>query len=103
VSKSQCVWKLHSACINHTRACRYHTHDCHIHTHTCQNYSHVSGNYTLRVKLYSACGNRSLRVEINLVRVEITFVRVVISDFFFFFGEGGGYYPITPTMDPRLR
>jgi hypothetical protein len=45
----------------------------------CQNYSHVSGNYTLRLKPHSACGNRTLRVEINLVRVEIILVRVGIT------------------------
>jgi hypothetical protein len=75
MSKSQCVWKLHSACINHTRARRYHTRESHIHTHACQNYSRVSGNLTLRVKSHSACDNRTLHVEINLVRVEITLIR----------------------------
>jgi hypothetical protein len=80
VLKPQCVWTLHSACINHTRACRYHTRECHIHTHTCQNYRRVSGNHTnLRVKPQSACGNRILHVEINFVRVEITLVRVGIT------------------------
>jgi hypothetical protein len=73
------VWKLHSACINHTRAYRYHTRDCHILTHSCQNYSRVSRNLTLRVKSPCSCGNRTMRVEINLVRVEITFVRVGIT------------------------
>jgi hypothetical protein len=33
----------------------------------------------LRVKSHCACGNRTLRVEINLVRVEITLVRIVIT------------------------
>jgi hypothetical protein len=37
-------------------------HECHIH------------NYTLRVKSHSACGNRTLRVEITLVRVKTTVV-----------------------------
>jgi hypothetical protein len=51
-----------------------HTSECHIHTHTCQNYSRVSENHTLRVKSHSACGDCTLRVEINLVLVEITLV-----------------------------
>jgi hypothetical protein len=51
-----CVWKSHSACINHTRICR----ECHIHTLTCQNYTRVCGNHNLRVKPHS--------VEITLVR-----------------------------------
>jgi hypothetical protein len=55
-----------------------------MHTHTCQNYSHVTGNHTackitLRVKSHSACVNRTLRVEINLVRVGITFVPLEIT------------------------
>jgi hypothetical protein len=79
VLKSQFMWKLHSACRNSTRSCRNHTCECHIHTHTCQNYSRVSGNHTLRVKSHSACGNRTLRVETNLVRVVITLLRVVIT------------------------
>jgi hypothetical protein len=54
-----CVWKSHTACINHTRVWRYHTRECQIHTHTCQNYSRVYGNHTLRVKSYSACSNQS--------------------------------------------
>jgi hypothetical protein len=76
MSKSQCVWKLHSACINHTRASRYYTCECQYYTHTCQNYSRMSENHTLRVKSLSACGRRSLRNENNLVRVEITLVHV---------------------------
>jgi hypothetical protein len=39
----------------------------------------VSGNPNLLVKQHSACGNRTLRVEINLVRVKITLVRVKIT------------------------
>jgi hypothetical protein len=39
----------------------------------------VSGNHNLRVKQHFACGNRTLRVEINLVRVKITLVRVEIT------------------------
>jgi hypothetical protein len=66
------VWKLQSACINHTRACRYQTRDFHIYTHTCQKYFRVW-------KPHSACGNRALRVEANLVRFEITLVRGVIT------------------------
>jgi hypothetical protein len=31
----------------------------------------------MRVKSYSACGNCTLGVEINLVRIEITLVRVI--------------------------
>jgi hypothetical protein len=38
-----------------------------------------TGNHTLRVKLHSAWGNRTLRVEINFMRVEITLVRVGIT------------------------
>jgi hypothetical protein len=64
---------------NFTCACRYQTRECQIHTHTCQNYFRVSGNYTLRVNSHSACGIRTLRVEINLVRVGITFVPVEIT------------------------
>jgi hypothetical protein len=33
----------------------------------------------MRVKSDSACGNRTLRVEVNLVRIEITLVRVGIT------------------------
>jgi hypothetical protein len=79
VPKSQCEWKLHSTCINHTRACRYLIRECHIHTHTYQNYSRLSENNTLRVKSQSACENRPLPVEINLLRVEITLARVEIT------------------------
>jgi hypothetical protein len=50
-----------------------------MHTHTCQTYSRVCGNHTLRVKSHSLCGNRTLRLEINLVRGEVTLVRVVIT------------------------
>jgi hypothetical protein len=35
--------------------------------------------HTLREKSHSACGNLTLRVETNLVRVEITLERVVIT------------------------
>jgi hypothetical protein len=70
VSKSECVWKLNSACINHTHECQ---------TYTCQNYSRVSRNHILRVKSQSTCGNRTLCVEINLVRVKITLVRVGVT------------------------
>jgi hypothetical protein len=79
MSKSQCVFKLHSACLHQTRACRNHPRDCQIHPHTCQNYSRVSGNHTMRVKSHLACGNCTLRVESNLVLDEITFVRVGIT------------------------
>jgi archaellin len=48
-------------CIN-TQARRYHTRECHIHTYTSQHYSRVSENHTM-------CRSRTLRVEINLVRV----------------------------------
>jgi hypothetical protein len=33
VSKSQCVWKLQFACINHTRACRYHIRESYPHAY----------------------------------------------------------------------
>jgi hypothetical protein len=66
------MWNLHSACINHTR-------ECHFQTYRCQNYFRVSRNHILRVKSHSVCGNRNLRVEINLVRVEITLVHVEIT------------------------
>jgi hypothetical protein len=53
---------------------------------TCQNYSRMCIKHTLRVKSHSACGNHTLRLEVNLVRVKstlervlITFVRVVIT------------------------
>jgi hypothetical protein len=39
----------------------------------------VSGKHTLRVKSHSACGNCTLRVEINLEPVEITLVRVGVT------------------------
>jgi hypothetical protein len=64
---------------NHTLACRHHTPECNIHTHTYQNYSRVCVNQTLRIKSHFACGNRALRVEINLVRVEIRLLRVIIT------------------------
>jgi hypothetical protein len=41
--------------------------------------SRVSGYHSLRAKSHSACGNRTLHVEINLVRVEFTLVRVGIT------------------------
>jgi hypothetical protein len=72
VSKSEYVWKLHSACINHTR-------ECHIKSHTYQNYFRLRRNHTLREKSHSTCGNCTLRVGINRVRVEITLVRVEIT------------------------
>jgi hypothetical protein len=82
-----CVYKLHSACINHTQACRNDTREC-------QNYTRVCGNYTLRVKSHSADGNFTLRVEINLVRVEITLVRFGIT----FSGGGGNYLYYKPPL-----
>jgi hypothetical protein len=66
------VYKSHS-CVSLSHS------ECHIHTYTCQNYSRVTGNHTLRVKSHSACVNRTLRVEINLVCVGITFVPVEIT------------------------
>jgi hypothetical protein len=69
ITKSQCVWKLHFCVVITLDSV------CHIHTHTCQYYSCASGNHTLRVKSHSACRNRTLRAETNLLR---TFVRVVI-------------------------
>jgi hypothetical protein len=59
------------------KLCVYKSHSCH--SHTCQNYSCVSGNHTLRVKSHFLCGNRTLRVEINLERVQITLGRVEIT------------------------
>jgi hypothetical protein len=47
--------------------------------HSCQNYSRVRQNHNMRVKSHSACENRTLSVEINLVRVEITFGPVDIT------------------------
>jgi hypothetical protein len=47
--------------------------------HTCQNYTRVCGNHALRVKPYSAGGKCTLRVEISIVLVEITLVRVLIT------------------------
>jgi hypothetical protein len=82
------VWKLHSACINHTRTCRNHTRKC-------QNSSRVW-------KSQSAGGNCTLRIEITLLRVEITFERVLIADLFFAFLGGGGLNPTAPSMDPCL-
>jgi hypothetical protein len=54
-----CVYKLHSACVNHTRACRNHTGKC-------QNYSRVCRKHTQRVKSDFACGNCTLHVETNI-------------------------------------
>jgi hypothetical protein len=73
------VWKLYSACINHTRACHYHSRECHINTYTCQNYSRVSINHTLRVKSHFTYENRTLCAGIDLVRVKITLMRVGIT------------------------
>jgi hypothetical protein len=39
----------------------------------------VCRNHTMRVKSHSACESHTLRVEINLVRVVITFVAVEIT------------------------
>jgi hypothetical protein len=39
----------------------------------------VCGNHTLRLKSHSAGGNCTLRVEITLVRVEITPERILIT------------------------
>jgi hypothetical protein len=47
--------------------------------HTCQHYSRVSEIHTMRVKSHSACGNRTLRVEVNRVLVEITLLRVGVT------------------------
>jgi hypothetical protein len=58
--------------ITYTRASRNHTRECHIHTY-------VSKLLSCEWKPHSACGNRTLRVEINLVRVEVTLVRVKIT------------------------
>jgi hypothetical protein len=52
---------------------------CQIHTHTCQRVTFGCGSHAQRVKSHSGCGNRTLRVEINLVCVEITLARVVIT------------------------
>jgi hypothetical protein len=79
-----CVWKLHSACINHFRKWRNHTRKCRNHTHVCV-------NHNLLVQSHSANGNCTLRVEITLVRVKITLVRVVMADLFFLSWEGGNY------------
>jgi hypothetical protein len=57
-----------------------HTRECHIYTNTCQTYSRVCIKHTLRVKSHSACGNLTLRVQTNLVLVEITLVRVLIAN-----------------------
>jgi hypothetical protein len=66
------VLKLHFTCGNHTRACR-------IHTRKGQDNSRVYIKHTLRVKSYSACGKRTLRVETNIVRAEITLVPVEVT------------------------
>jgi hypothetical protein len=50
------VRKLHSACVNHTRARRNHT--------------RKFPNHILRLKSHFVGGNCTLRVEITLVRVE---------------------------------
>jgi hypothetical protein len=65
-------------CLNHTQACRNHSRKC-------QNYTRVCGSLTLQV--------------------EITLVRVVIADLFFFLlsWEGGITTPITPPLDLRLQ
>jgi hypothetical protein len=90
--------------INLSCACRNHIHACqilnacgnysqsveitlkrvfitlgHNHTHTSQTYSRGCRKHTLHVKSHSACGNLTLHVEINFVRVEITLVRVLIT------------------------
>jgi hypothetical protein len=39
----------------------------------------VCENYILHVKSDIVCRNRTLRLEINLVRVKMTLVRVVIT------------------------
>jgi hypothetical protein len=67
------------ACRNRTRACINHTRECQTHTHTCQTYSRVCRKLNLYVKSHSACGNLTLRVETNLVPVEITQVRLEIT------------------------
>jgi hypothetical protein len=54
-----------SVCVNQTQACRSHNCKCHIHTRVC-------GNYTLRAKSHSVGGNCTFRVDITLVRVEVT-------------------------------
>jgi hypothetical protein len=60
------------ACINQTQTERNYTCECYNNTYTCQNYTRVC-------KIHFACGNRTLRVEITLVRDEITVVHVVIT------------------------
>jgi hypothetical protein len=77
VSKSQCVWKLHSnVSLSHTWVPYLHAYN--------QNYSRVCGNHTLCVKSHFAGDNCTVRLEIPLMCVEITLVRVVIVDPFLF-------------------
>jgi hypothetical protein len=74
------VSKSHSACTNHSCACQNHT-------LLAGGYCTLRVEITLvrvviadqRVKSHFACGNRTLLLEIKLVRVEITLVRVVIT------------------------
>jgi hypothetical protein len=50
-----CVWKLGSACRNHTLRVKSHSssinygRECHIYTNTCQNYTPVCENHNLWV------------------------------------------------------
>jgi hypothetical protein len=79
------VWKSNSACRNQSCACYNHTTcihytwECHIHPHTCQTYSPVCNKHTWHVKSHSPCENRTLRVVINLVCVEMSLVRAEIT------------------------
>jgi hypothetical protein len=65
MSKTHSVWKLHSACLNHSLHMKSRS-ACINHTRTCRNHTHMWQNHTLRVK-------------ITLVRVETTVVWVLSS------------------------
>jgi hypothetical protein len=105
VWKSYSAFRIQScACLNHTRACFNHIRVCRNHT-ACRNYTlhveltlcvykpHSSVSYShayvsnlldcvrkphSALKSHRVCGRHNLRVEINLVRFEITLVDVVI-------------------------
>jgi hypothetical protein len=108
VRACHCVYKLHSACRNNTRECHIHTHTSQNSSRVCENHtlsvkSHSGCEIVLCVykshscvlllhswvsyshaytKPHSACKIKLvlfLRLEINLVRIEIILVSVVFT------------------------
>jgi hypothetical protein len=73
------VWKLHSACRNHTLSVEI-TLERVVSTLVSVIFTHIRVKITrVCVWNHTAYGNRTLRVEMNLVLVKTTLVRVVFT------------------------